>query len=124
MTRRIRGGTVLLLAGSLLVACTAPAGGSPPAAPPGGVVITAANTAFDRRELDVPAGRPFPLLFENQEGAPHNVRIYDVLDEPLFVGEVFGGPGSRTYEVPAITSGIHQFRCDVHPDMAGTVTAG
>jgi plastocyanin len=27
------------------------------------------------------------------------------------------------YEVPAIPAGTHRFRCDVHPEMAGTVTA-
>jgi plastocyanin len=121
----VRGGATLL-AGIVLVACTASAGagGPPPSAPNGGAVITAQNIAFDRGQLAVPAGRPFQLLFENREGAPHNVRIYDDVDQPLFVGEIFGGPGSRAYEVPAIPAGTHRFRCDVHPDMAGTVIAG
>lgn len=118
--------TSLLLVSCLLVACTSAtgAGGSPPPAPAGGAVITAQAIAFDRQQLGVPAGRPFQLLFENRESAPHNVRIFDeVVDQPLFVGEVFGGPGSRTYDVPAIPAGTHKFRCDVHPEMAGTVTA-
>ena len=116
----------ILLAGTVFVACTAAAGGGgpPPSSPTGGAVITAQNIAFDRGQLAVPAGRPFQLLFENREGAPHNVRIYDDVDQPLFVGEIFGGPGSRTYEVPAIPAGTHRFRCDVHPDMAGTVISG
>jgi plastocyanin len=124
--RLARGAGILLLAGTILVACTASAGtgGPPPSAPTGGAVVTAQNIAFDRGQLAVPAGRPFQLLFENREGAPHNVRIYDDVDQPLFVGEIFGGPGSRTYEVPAIPAGTHRFRCDVHPDMAGTVIAG
>ena len=115
----------ILLAASLLASCTtAGAGGPAPSAPAGGAVITAANTAFDRTTLDVPAGQPFKLLFESREGAPHNVRIYgENVDQALFVGEVFGGPGSRTYEVPAIPSGTYRFRCDVHPDMAGSVVA-
>ena len=126
MIRLARGAGILLLAGTVLVACTASAGagGPPPSAPTGGAVVTAQNIAFDRGQLAVPAGRPFQLLFENREGAPHNVRIYDDVDQPLFVGEIFGGPGSRTYDVPAIPAGTHQFRCDVHPDMAGTVIAG
>jgi plastocyanin len=126
VTVRIWGRATLLIASYLLVACTSAtgAGGSPPPAPPGGAVITAQSIAFDREALAVPAGQPFQLLFENRESAPHNVRIYDeVVDQPLFVGEVFGGPGSRTYDVPAIPAGTHQFRCDVHPEMAGTVTA-
>ena len=87
-------------------------------------MVTASDIKFDRSELDVPAGRPFELLFENREGAPHNVRIFDEdVDQPLFVGEISSGPSSKTYEVPAIPAGAHRFRCDVHPDMAGTVTA-
>lgn len=126
MTGTIRRRATLLLASCLLVACTSAtgAGGSPPPAPSGGAVITANGIAFDRQELAVPAGRPFQLLFENRESAPHNVRIWDeAVDAPLFVGEVFGGPGSRTYDVPAIPAGTHRFRCDVHPEMAGTLTA-
>ena len=123
----IRGGTILLLVGSILMGCSPSAASvaPPPSAPPGGAVVTAQGNKFDRAELAIPAGRPFQLLFENREGAPHNVRIYDgSVDQPLFVGEIFGGPGSRTYEVPVITAGTHRFRCDVHPEMAGTVTAG
>jgi plastocyanin len=120
-----RSGVVLLLAASILAGCSSSggAGGPPPSAPAGGAVITANGNAFDRAQLDVPAGRPFQLLFENREGAPHNVRIYDNVDAPLYVGEIFGGPGSKTYDVPNIPAGSHQFRCDVHPDMKGTVTA-
>ena len=115
-----------LLLASAAIGCTASAGtgAPPPSAPPGGVVVTAQANAFDRAELAIPAGRAFQLLFENREGAPHNVRIFDDgVDQPLFVGEIFGGPGSRTYDVPAIPAGTHRFRCDVHPDMAGTVLA-
>jgi plastocyanin len=123
--RSIGGSWLLLLAGSVLVACTAAgAGGPPPSAPSGGEVITAQGTAFDRDTLVVPAGRSFLLLFENRDGAPHNVRIFD--DDPgtaLFTGEIFGGPGSRTYDVPAIPAGNHRFRCDVHIEMSGTVVA-
>jgi plastocyanin len=114
-----------LLAGTVLLACTSGPAGPPPTAPSGGAVVTAQGVAFDRTQLAVPAGRSFPLLFENRDGAPHNVRIYDDAGaQPLFVGEIFGGPSSRTYEVPAIPAGTHRFRCDVHPEMSGTVVAG
>lgn len=126
MSGWLRRAAILSLVGTVLVACTAVDGGGPaPSAPAGGAVITAAGLAFDRQQLDVPAGRPFQLLFENREGAPHNVTIYDEGGAPpLFVGETFGGSGSRTYDVPALAAGEHRFRCDVHPDMSGTVTAG
>jgi plastocyanin len=123
---RLRVAVALFLSGAVLVGCgpSAGAGGPPPTAPTGGAVITADRLAFDRQVLEVPAERPFQLVFGNREGAPHNVRIFDEgIDQPLFVGEVFGGPGSRTYEVPSIPSGSHRFRCDVHPEMSGTVSA-
>jgi plastocyanin len=127
MTARARGArlVMMLLGAGVFVACTAAtgAGGPAPSAPPGGAVITAMDLRFDRTQLDVPAGRPFTLLFENRDGPPHNVRIFDDVDQPLFVGEVFGGAGTRSYEVPAIPAGTHRYRCDVHPDMSGTVTA-
>src|SRR5580765_1837885 len=77
VTMRMRGAASLLLTGSLLLGCNASTGSSAPApsAPAGGAVITAQNTAFDRGQLNVPAGRPFQLLFENREGVPHNVTI-------------------------------------------------
>src|SRR6266850_2548411 len=114
----LRGGAILLLVGSILTGCSGPPGSAapPPSAPSGGAVVTAQGNKFDRVQLTVPAGRPFQLLFENREGAPHNVRIFDDgVDQPLFVGEIFGGPGSRIYEVPAIPAGTHSFKCDVHP---------
>jgi plastocyanin len=116
-----------LLAAALLAACTNAAGitGPPPTAPPGGAVIVAQGVAFDRAQLIVPAGTSFALLFENRDGALHNVTIYDDAGgQPLFVGEVFAGPGSRSYPVPAIPAGTHRFRCDVHPQMSGTLEAG
>jgi len=112
---------ILLLVG----ACgpTAGAGGPPPSAPLGGAVITAEAIAFDRIELVLPARAAFPLLFENRESAPHNVTIVDDVDRTLFVGEIFSGPASRTYDVGPLPPGTYRFRCDVHPEMSGTVVA-
>ncbi len=88
-------------------------------------MITAHDTAFGSGQLTVPAGAPFQLLFDNRDGAPHNVTIFDDgAAQPLFAGEIFSGPASRIYQVPAIPAGTHRFRCDVHLEMTGTVTAG
>ncbi len=113
-----------LAAAVLAVGCTTGpvSHGPPPSSPSGGAVITAEGQAFDRAELVVPAGRRFQLLFENRDGAPHNVSLFDgESGDVLFAGEIFGGPGSRTYEIPPITAGTYRFRCDVHPEMAGAL---
>jgi plastocyanin len=115
------------LAAGMLAACSTSAGGGAPApsAPPGGAVMVARDMAFDRGQLTVPAGVPFTLLFENRDSAPHNVTIYDEgVEGPLFAGETFSGTASHNYEVPPIPAGTHRFRCDVHREMTGIVTAG
>ncbi|HEV2006129.1 MAG TPA: cupredoxin domain-containing protein [Candidatus Limnocylindrales bacterium] len=94
-------------------------------AEPGSPSITARDLRFDRTELVVPAGRAFTIVFDNEDGAPHDVAIYDdqAAQASRFIGEIFGGPASRTYAVPALAAGTYFFRCDMHHDMHGTVVA-
>jgi plastocyanin len=115
-----------LALGVLVLAACAAAGsaGPPPTAPPGGALIVADDLAFSPRTVAVAAGTPIGLVFENRESAPHNVTILAGQGVELFVGEVFGGPGWRTYAVPALAAGDYRFRCDVHPTMTGTLVAG
>jgi plastocyanin len=42
------------------------------------------------------------------------------LSEEVFVGEVIT-EGSILYAVPALEAGEYFFRCDVHPEMTGTL---
>ena len=106
---------------------TSATGGTPaPAAPadPNAPVITANNLTFGESNVTVPAGKAFQLTFINQESAPHNVSIYMDASAAsnLYNGEIFSS-GSRVYDVPALPAGSYFFRCDVHPDMQGTITA-
>jgi plastocyanin len=80
---------------------------------------------FDRTELDVPAGRAFTLVYENQESTQHNVAIYSDQSAAnvLFKGTIYGGPATHVYSVPALAAGTYYFRCDIHPTMNGTVIA-
>jgi len=91
---------------------------------PDALVITAKDLRFDRAEVAVPAGKPFELTFVNQESAPHNVAIYTdaSASRAVYQGEIFG-TGTRVYAVPALDAGSYLFRCDVHPDMKGTIVA-
>jgi plastocyanin len=111
------------------VIAKAGAGGDEPSGDQGGGVgtptIAAQGTAFNTSELSFKAETPTPLEFDNQDDAavtgPHNVSIYDG-DAALFTGDLINGPQQVTYDVPALKPGDYQFRCDVHPQMAGTVT--
>ena len=116
---------IAILAAAVALGCQpTQADGPPPTMPPGGVGIVAEDLAFNTQRLEARAGVAFGLLFDNREGAPHNVRIFDEgAPDPLFVGEIFSGPATRLYEVAALPAGTHSFRCDVHPAMAGVVVA-
>lgn len=108
-------------------ACSSTNAGQPPSAgpvDPNAVVVVADQMKFEQSEVVVPAGKPFKMSFENRESAPHNVAIYTdgSAGTSLFQGEIFSA-GSRVYEIPALEAGSYFFRCDVHPDMTGTIVA-
>lgn len=108
---------------ALLAAC-----GSTPASQPAGdaadadVTITSADMGFDQTTITVPAGEDFTLALVNQDSMQHNVAIYtdSSASEDLFVGE-FIGEGTIVYDVPTLEPGEFFFRCDLHPDMVGTL---
>jgi plastocyanin len=110
----------------LSAACSSPA--APPQAAgspdPDAVQIAARDLKFSTAELDAPADEPFSIVFENQEGAPHNVSIYrdQALTDRVFAQDPFGGPASQTYAIPALAAGSYVFVCDVHREMRGTLT--
>ena len=111
----------------LLAACTASSAGQgqPSSATDADHTITSRDLAFDVETLTIPAGSPFSLELTNLEAAPHNVAIYvdSSAAEEVFVGEVIS-KSSIVYQVPAVEPGSYFFRCDVHPDMDGTLVAG
>jgi plastocyanin len=86
------------------------------------VTITSVDVAFDQTTLTVAAGEPFTLALINEDAMPHNVAIYtdSSASEDLFVGEVIT-EDTIVYDVPALEPGEYYFRCDVHPDMNGTL---
>jgi plastocyanin len=92
------------------------------------VHIAAENIEFDTDTLTFPADSPVELVFENNDnGVPHNVSIWndDTFTPPsLFTGETFNGVATRAYEIEPLETGEYAFRCDVHPQMLGTVVVG
>lgn len=93
------------------------------------VEIVASSVLFETDTLELPADTAVDLVFINNDaGVPHNVEIYpdDTFSgEGIFVGEVFNGVATRTYELEPIPAGEYAFRCVVHPTtMVGTVIVG
>ena len=107
-----------LALGLLLLGCTsAPAPVGTPAAT---LAIAATNSVFDKSVLEAPADAPFAIVFTNNDTVPHNVAVSG--GPPGTKGEIFTGPATRTYVFPAMSAGTYSFLCDVHPEMAGTLT--
>ena len=114
---------------AVLAACSgasaAPGSQAPgPAGSPSGntVAITAKDIKFVETSVSVKAGAPFAVAFDNQEGAPHNVKISDASGGKVFAGDIVSNQ-KVTYQVPALAAGTYTFICEVHPDMKGTLTA-
>jgi plastocyanin len=114
----------LLGAALLLGACSA---GAPSAAPVSAdsdaLRISSKDLKFSTALLEAPAEEAFQIVYENQEAAPHNVAIYktEAATEKILVEAPFSGPKTVVYTVPAQPAGSYFFRCDVHPDMKGTL---
>ncbi len=126
----------LLLVGALAVALAAcgsaradepsPAPTADPgaSAPAGNVVpIAAKDLRFTSSTVTAPANTPFQIAFQNGDSAPHNVAVFrdSSAAERISIGEIFGGPATKVQDVPALAAGEYFIRCDVHPDMVGTL---
>jgi plastocyanin len=93
--------------------------------------VAAVNLTFDKTCLAAPEGQDFTLEFDNQEAVPHNVEIFPSAADAAALSNRLGGaegpsdiitgPGSVTYQVPALEAGVYYFQCDIHPQqMNGT----
>jgi len=105
---------------------SAAASASAPAASadPNLVTISASGVKFEQTEVTAPAGKAFQIAFENKDpGTPHNVAIHNgsATGTEVFKGEIFNGPATKTYDVPALAAGQYTFACTVHNTMTGTL---
>jgi plastocyanin len=105
-------------------ATVSPAASAPAASAPAGdaIVVTAKDLKFSTASITAPAGEPFQIVLDNQEGAPHNIAIKDASGAVVFKGEVVASK-QVTNNIPALAAGAYEFLCEVHPDMKGTLTA-
>jgi len=117
----------LLALAAVLAACSGASAGAPtPAAPAGSpsgdaVTITAKDIKFVPTAVSVKADTAFDIVFDNQDGAPHNIVISDPSGSQVFKGEIVSSK-KVDYQVPALAAGSYSFLCEVHPDMKGTLT--
>jgi plastocyanin len=117
----------LVVLAAVTVACSG-AAAEPPASAgpvdPNAPVVTAQKNAFSPTTLDVTANKAFGLTLDNKDSAPHNVAIYtdSSASTKVSVGEIVSST-TTTQQVPALAPGSYFFRCDVHHEMTGTITA-
>ena len=86
------------------------------------VTITSVDIQFDQTTVTVAAGEPFTLALVNEDAMPHNIAIYtdSSASDELFVGELVT-QDTIVYDVLALEPGEYFFRCDLHPEMVGTL---
>jgi plastocyanin len=122
-SRRLAGAFALV---GVVLAAAACSGSSQPTAtlaiPSGALVVRTVNTTFQPVDQAAPAGQAFTLYFDNTDALPHNVVILGAGDQRVLGGDIFSGPAQKVYDMPALASGTYQLRCDVHPEMHGTIT--
>lgn len=101
-------------------------GGSDPAdcSPSGpSVSIVASATRFNTACLAAPANQPFTLTYDNRDTITHNIVFLEshTATNVLFRADIFTGPRTTTFNVPALAPGTYVFHCEVHPSlMLGT----
>jgi plastocyanin len=101
----------------------------PPPAPgqPSGPVVTASDpTAFDPNAIELAAGQPATITFDNEDpGVQHNFDVYRDKDYTQEIAKTpdVTGIGTGQVALPALDPGTYYFRCDFHPaTMTGTIT--
>jgi plastocyanin len=119
--------TGLIALAALSAACSSAAAQPPPTASsgpidPSGPTIVAKDMAFSPSTVEIAANKSVTIHFDNQESAPHNVAIYKDANasEKISVGEIVTA-SKADQVVPGLAAGSYFFRCDVHPDMKGTI---
>jgi plastocyanin len=108
----------------------APAGSGAPGGgegSPGGLTVVAKTIEFDKKALSVDAGKPFTILFKNEDakGVPHDIDLHSSDGSKLLKDQpTVDGGASQTYEYDALEPGTYEYQCSIHPvpAMTGTLT--
>ena len=88
----------------------------------GAVTITADDLAFDASVIQATAGEDFTLTLVNDDSAPHNWALYTGEGGDTIVTGDVAEPGETvTVDVSGLDEGTYFFKCDIHPEMNGSV---
>ena len=88
----------------------------------GAVTIVAEDITFDTTEVSATLGESLDITFDNRdEGLAHSLHVRDTAtgDQKTEIAE---GPVTQALSVSFDEAGEHQYFCDVHPFMTGTIT--
>lgn len=112
----------LLIGQSAIFAGGAKADPGPQGANPTAPEIIAAGVKFNLDKLVIKAGTEVTLkITNNDSGIPHNLAILEG-GTSVYSGEQFTGIATEEYTIPALDANkMYSFRCDVHPNMKGTI---
>lgn len=115
---------VVLLALGAGLAAGPPTPDPTPAGGAADLTITSRDNAFSSSTIAVPAAEGFTLRLINEDDVPHNIAIYrdSSAGQSVFIGELITA-STIDYEIPALAAGTYYFRCDLHPEMSGEITA-
>ncbi len=92
-----------------------------PTPPPGAVILDARDRQFSTATINGVANTPTIVYFTNYDELNHGLVIYRnaSLDLELFRGDVFSGPGTIVYEIPALAADEYYFADAVYASMHG-----
>ena len=84
--------------------------------------ITARNVEFEPTSVAMEAGVPLRLVLQNDDaGVPHNILVRGGGTD-IGKTEIVTGIARTELSFGPLPPGEYEFTCEIHPNMAGTIT--
>ncbi len=87
------------------------------------VNVAIRDMALQPPHFSVPAGRPFRIVFTNDDASMAHGLAIEQGTTDLWRGAPVAGPGAAVFEVPALAAGTYTVYCEVHIGIAGVLDA-
>jgi heme/copper-type cytochrome/quinol oxidase subunit 2 len=108
-----------------LAALVEKANATPPPLPSGPALnVTAKTFQFDKKDLEVPAGVAFGIVFKNDDdpAVTHDLDVRDSGGTVVENQDPIAGGTSANYAYTPLEAGTYTFFCSIHANMTGTLT--